>query len=135
MLSSAVSLSGILPLSKLFMIFHASGRMTKTTFLPKTVSLKGSRQSGKRKAIALPCDSSSTASKLLSLLEHWQFKPKIHSFSSSGFITNNSCLFPARRDLLTWNCWLFPSGNVIFSYHLYMYVASDSHSDLLVSPL
>ena len=33
---------------------------------------------------------------------------KIHSFSSSGFITSSSCPFPARRDLLPPNIWLLP---------------------------
>ena len=128
---------GDTPVVKTFYdFFHASGRMTKTTFLPKTVSLKGSRQSGKRKARALPCDSSSTASKLLSLLEHWQFKPKNSFFlifrlyhqqflsvsCSKGFIDMELLALPQRECyffLTTSTCMWPPILIVIFLYHLF----------------
>ena len=75
--SSADSLSGILLVSGLFMIsFPASGRMTKTISPPKDRFPKMKPPKGKKKGDKTPCDSSSTASKLLPLLEHWDFKPE-----------------------------------------------------------
>ena len=109
MLSSVDSLSGIPLVSGLFMIsFPASGRMTKTTFHQKTVSLKCNRPKGKRKAIKLPVILPVRHPDFFLCWNAGSSNQKIHSFSSSGFITSSSCPFPARRDLLTRSIWLLP---------------------------
>lgn len=55
--------------------FSASVKMTETTFPPKDRFPKMKPTKEKKKGVKTPCDSSSTTSKLLPLLEHWQSKP------------------------------------------------------------
>ena len=136
---------------------------------------------GKKKGDKTPCDSSSVASKLLSLLELWKLKPenpfwlifKLYSQQFLGKSIERGLLDPAHLSLasdgtpvrtaaqhrkkrlcncleegcLSCNCrhhysrpdrnWGWDSHRecYFFGYHLYMYVASDSHSDLPVFPL
>ena len=136
---------------------------------------------GKKKGDKTPCDSSSTASKLLPLLEHWRFKPE-NPFSlvfrlyqqqfldrsiKKGLIdpdhlalagdgtpvrtaaqqrkkricdckekgcSSCSCKRHYSQPDCNWG-WDSHRECYFFGYHLYMYVASDSYSDLPVFPL
>ena len=122
---------------------------------------------GKRKGDKTPCDSSSTASKLLPLLDRWQLKQE-NPFSLIFGLMDPAHLALAgdgtpirtaaqQRKKRICDCkknagpscsckrlysqpdcnWGWDSHRecYFFGYHLYMYVASDSHSDLPVFPL
>ncbi len=136
---------------------------------------------GKKKGDKTPCDSSSTASKLLPLLERWHLKPEnpfflIFRLYQQQFLDQSihwSLVNPRhlalagdgtpvrtsaqqrkkqirdcrKNDYSSCNCkrlysqpncnWGWGSHRecYFFGYHLYMYVASDSFSDLPVFPL
>ena len=169
-------------MSGLFMIsFPVSGRTAGTIFLPRIVSPKMKPPKGKKKGDKTPCDSSSTASKLLPLLERWNLKPEnpfflifrlyqqqfldrsIHeglidpmhlSLAGDGTPVRTAAQQRKKRicdckekGCSSCNCkrhysqpdcnWGWDSHRecYFFGYHLYMYVASDSYSDLPVFPL
>lgn len=136
---------------------------------------------GKKKGDKIPCDSSSTASRLLPLLERWKLKPEnpfslvfrlyqqqfLNRSIEQGLIDPQHLALagdgtPVRtaaqqRKKRTCKCkesgclsctckrhysqpecnWGWDSHRecYFFGYHLYMYVASDSYSDLPVFPL
>ena len=136
---------------------------------------------GKKKGDKTPCDSSSTASRLLPLLERWNLKPEnpfflifrlyqqqfldrsIHeglidpmhlSLAGDGTPVRTSAQQRKKRicdckekGCSSCNCkrqysqpdcnWGWDSHRecYFFGYHLYMYVAADSYSDLPVFPL
>lgn len=136
---------------------------------------------GKKKGDKTPCDSSSVASRLLPLLEHWRFQKnnpfylvfrlyhqqflsksidkglidpdhlalagdgtpvrtaaqqrKKRSCKCSGTdCTQCSCKRKYSQPDCNWG-WDSHRECYFFGYHLYMFVASDSHSDLPVFPL
>ena len=136
---------------------------------------------GKKKGDKTPCDSSSTASKLLPLLERWHLKPEnpfflifrlyhqqfldqsIHrglvnprhlALAGDGTPVRTAAQQRKKRichckekGCSPCNCkrhysqpdcnwgWDSHRESYFFGYHLYMYVASDSFSDLPVFPL
>ena len=136
---------------------------------------------GKKKGDKTPCDSSSTASRLLPLLERWKLKPEnpfsivfrlyqqqfLNRSIEQGLIDpqhlalagdgtpvrtaaqqrkkhtckckESGCLScTCKRHYSQPECnWGWDSHRecYFFGYHLYMYVASDSYSDLPVFPL
>ncbi len=136
---------------------------------------------GKKKGDKTPCDSSSTASKLLPLLERWHLKPEnpfflifrlyqqqfldqsIHrglvnprhlALAGDGTPVRTAAQQRKKRichckekGCSSCNCkrhysqpdcnwgWDSHRESYFFGYHLYMYVASDSFSDLPVFPL
>ena len=148
---------------------------------PKDRFPKRKPPKGKKKGDKTPCDSSSTASRLLPLLERWHLKPE-NPFSlvfrlyqqqflarsiQKGLIDpdhmalagdgtpirtaaqqrkkricdckkNGGSSCSCKRLYSQPDCnWGWDSHRecYFFGYHLYMYVASDSHSDLPVFPL
>ena len=105
-----ILLSEILPVSGLFMIsFTRIWQDDEYNLSPKDRFPKVKPPKGKKKGDKTPCDSSSTASRLLTFTGTLAAQTSKSILSHlPALITSSSCPFPARRDLLTRNIWLLP---------------------------